>query len=87
MAPRKYAGPWAPGCGVRQRELAVRRQVRASRCGAPEYIYAERRGRAPAGTGSAAAWAGPEGQSSDLTSLKGHSPEPEVLAPTPSSSR
>lgn len=47
MAPRKYAGPWAPGCGARHRELAVRRQVRASRCGAPEYIYMQDVGDAP----------------------------------------
>lgn len=86
MAPGKCAGPGSPGCGARQgaggASAGAGGQVRRT-----EYIYVGRRGRAPAG-GERRSLGGTTGAvESDLTSLEGHSPEPEVLAPTPSLSR
>lgn len=83
MAPRKYAGPRAQAA-VLGGELGGEQQVRADRCGAPEYICraSGTRSRRQRERGSRGGTRGAvEG---DLTSPKGHSPEPEVLAPTPS---
>lgn len=76
--------PWAGDLGLQgEGEAAQPRAARCGRTGAAHLSICRASGARPRGHRERGAGGTGGAAEGDLTSPKGHSPEPEVLAPTP----